>query len=230
MLFPPATAKRWSRSSEVPTASLAPRASTSSDHASAPSAETVCAQCCVSRSHTRTVASLLHVTSRRPEADAPRVSALLSPSTKHASVTCPLCPLRRHRPASATTSHTTTFVSFPPDTSREPSRENRSAVTSLLCPFKRTSVLPSTRFHRRIDPSLAPAATTSLPGARAMRVTAGSAPLSRGGGTSELARMPRRTSHTARRSSAAQTRFLPPASYTGAQSGDATTPNERACS
>mmetsp|Transcript_16803 Transcript_16803/g.41272 ORF Transcript_16803/g.41272 Transcript_16803/m.41272 type:complete len:309 (-) Transcript_16803:97-1023(-) len=241
----PAMAKRCKRSSLVPTARRRPKGSTSRLQHSAPSAAMVCAQCCVSRSHTRTVLSLLHVTRRAP-AETPTPPDPPPPpppppffttptnapptSTNTASVIWSLCPRRRHRPVSATTSHTTTLVSLPPDTSSDPPALKRSAVTSERCPLRRTSVLPSSSDHRRMEPSKAPAATRSLPSARAMRVTAGTTPLSRCGGTRLLASTPRRTSHTLRRSSAAVTRCRPLSSYTGEASGDATTPNARACS
>ena len=231
-------AKRWSLSSEVPTARRLPAGSTSMLQHSAPSAATVCAQCWVSRSHTLTVASLLQVTSRTPEDpvapadddEAPPPPCAASASAKTASVTWSLWPRSLHRPVSATTSHTTTLVSLPPDTSMEPLALNRSAVTSDRWPLRSTSVDASSRDHSRMVPSAWPAATRSLPSARAMRVTAGSAPDSRGGGRRLLASTPRRTSHTARRSSAAVTRCLPVSSYTGGASGEATTPKARACS
>mmetsp|Transcript_31532 Transcript_31532/g.79172 ORF Transcript_31532/g.79172 Transcript_31532/m.79172 type:complete len:340 (+) Transcript_31532:2046-3065(+) len=220
---PPVTANRCRRSSAVPTASRRPCGSTSRLQHSAPTPARVCAQCCVSKSHTRTVPSLLHVTSRAPAATPapapPPARASLPPplppgppptpgldSTNTASVTWSLCPRSRHSPASATTSHTTTLVSLPPETSSVPPALKRSAVTSERCPLRSTSVEPSLRFHRRIDPSDAPAATRSVPSARAMRVTAGVAPPSRGGGTRLRASTPRRTSHTASRSRAAVTR------------------------
>ena len=87
--YPRLTAKRWSLSSEVPTASRLPVGSTSMLQHSAPSAATVCAQCWVSRSHTFTVASLLQVTSRTPEdpVDGAPPPAVASASAKTASVT-----------------------------------------------------------------------------------------------------------------------------------------------
>ena len=45
-------------------------------------------------------------------------------STNAASVTWSLCPRRRHRPVSATTSQTTTLVSLPPETSNDPDALN----------------------------------------------------------------------------------------------------------
>ena len=82
-----------------------------------------------------------------------------------------------------------------------------------------------------MEPSAAPAATSDEPGALAILVTAGTTPLSRAGGIKLWCSTPRRTSHTARRSSAAVTTSFPFSSaYTGHASGDAITPNARACS
>ena len=141
----PKTEKTWSLSSAVPTTSRAPFGSTSRLQHSAPKCASVCAQCCVSRSQTRTAASLPQVTSRAPaDAEALGVEGFIV-STNAASVTWSLCPRRRHSPVSATTSQTTTLVSLPPETSNDPDALNLSAVTSDLCPLSITSEVPSSR-------------------------------------------------------------------------------------
>lgn len=137
---------------------------------------TVWQQCWVSRSHTLTCSSLLALTRRRP----PR-------STNTTSVTCPRWPLRRNRPASAPTSHTTTSVSLEPEASSAPPREKRSADTSLRWPDSVAVHSPLPRSHSRTVPSAWPTATWSAAGEAAIWVTSpAAAPDSEGGGVSLL--------------------------------------------
>mmetsp|Transcript_10341 Transcript_10341/g.31753 ORF Transcript_10341/g.31753 Transcript_10341/m.31753 type:complete len:247 (+) Transcript_10341:552-1292(+) len=162
--------------SSVPAPSSAQIAQSSPD-----GTPTVCTQCWVCKSHRRSVPSL--ETEARAWSDSERIAT---------PVTAPRCPRSLQRPASATTSHSTSRVSAPPELSRLPSTEKARQSTEPRCPERVTRSAASSISHSRTVPSACPSPRRERSGERQ---SADTSVLSAGGPQKEWMSPPWRSDH-----------------------------------
>ena len=180
-------------------------------------ARAVWTQCCMSRSHSRSVPSL------------DTLASAFRPGSRQTSVTASRWPRRRQTPASPTTSHTTTFVSCEPEASSVADALKCSAVTALLCPVSTVRSSPSERRHRWMVPLAWPAASVSPSLAKARAVTSEVSPGRPPGGTRRCTMVCVLMSHTITASSAGVIASLPVGSTTTCPPPDTTTPHDASC-
>mmetsp|Transcript_9973 Transcript_9973/g.41308 ORF Transcript_9973/g.41308 Transcript_9973/m.41308 type:complete len:310 (-) Transcript_9973:44-973(-) len=225
------TSKRRRYSSPVPTTRRSPSGWSASDQTSPRHACSTCTQCRVATCHTRTMPSFEPEASHAPlppplvlaRALDPARPAVCAPyaSRNARQVTCPRWPLRRHTPASASASHTTTSPSAAPLASAAPSAEPASAVTGRRWP-RSCARHPPSLSHTRTWPSAYPAMSSRseracAPASASRLVHSGRrscppTPLVLPSCARLAASSPARTDHTLTRSTAATATAAPSAS------------------